>query len=149
MLLLRPRNTLIKTQIRNQSKPNTEEHSINHQNHNLYVTSLALAASARGVNDVVGSITGVDGVGIVRRSIILRQIRHTSTLPKRVSLRESHAEKHDPVLPGTIAAVDTGARVMAVISAVRARPRHALSYPKRSLTRYCRRLQSHPKTHKI
>lgn len=92
----------------------------------MYITSLALAAATGGVDDVVGSVTSVDGVGILRLNLILREIRHTGTLPERVPLSESHTEQHDPVLSGTIAAAAMGASagVVAVVATLRARARH-------------------------
>lgn len=73
------------------------------------------------MNHVVGGIAGL-GVRILRLLIKLREIGHTSTLPERVALRESHAEQHDSVL--SAAGVRARARVVAVVPALRARARH-------------------------
>lgn len=87
-------------------------------------TSLALAAAAGGVNDVVGSVPGVR-VGILRLLIVLGEIGHTGALPERVALRDTHAEQHDRVLSAAAAAgLRARPGVVAVVPALRARARH-------------------------
>lgn len=95
-------------------------------------TSLALAAVARSVNDVVGGIAGV-GVGVLKRQlVVLGEIVHASTLPEGVSLLgdQSHAEEHDAVFcrgGATAGGLRACARVVAVVPALRARARHLRS----------------------
>ena len=97
----------------------------------IYVrTSFALAASARGVNNVVGFITGGDiGVGFLMRLFILGEIDHASTLSKRSSsFSESHTKQHDTsrsnVLISTTRTLPACTRVVAVVSALWATARH-------------------------
>lgn len=83
------------------------------------------------MNDVVGDITGVRGVGILRRGlIVLREIGHAGAFSERVgvvggcvgSSGESNAENHDAVLSSSVvASVVACSRVVAVVAALRAR----------------------------
>lgn len=96
-------------------------------------TSLALATTAGGVNDVVGGVAGVGAVGVLSSLVVLRNIVHTGALPEGAcGLRDSHAKEHDRVLSGGGAAISAAANlrarpgVVAVVPALRARARHGL-----------------------
>lgn len=74
------------------------------------------------MNNVIGGIASI-GVGVLRL-FVLREISHTSTLPKR-AFRDTDAEEHDVVgrSAGTTG-LRAGAGVVAIISALRAGTRH-------------------------
>lgn len=77
------------------------------------------------MNNVIGGIASI-GVGVLRM-FVLREIIHTSTLPKR-AFRDADAEEHDVVGSGGGGGGTTGLRagagVVAIISALRAGTRH-------------------------
>ena len=74
------------------------------------------------MNDVIGGIASII-VGVMR-VFVLREIIHTSTLPKRAS-RDADAEEHDVVgSSACTTGIRAGAGIVAIISALRARTRH-------------------------
>lgn len=96
-------------------------------------TSFAFSGSTRGVNDVIGYITGIGGVGILWRWLfILREVGHASTFSERVvdgvvgcgggggvgvvvSSGESNTKNHDAFFFSTVVACS---RVVAVVAAL-------------------------------
>jgi len=97
----------------------------------LLLTSFAFSGSTRGVNDVIGYITGIGGGGILWRWLfILREVGHASTFSERVvdggvvggggvgvavSSGESHTKNHDAFFFSTVVACS---RVVAVVAAL-------------------------------
>jgi len=75
------------------------------------------------VNDVVGGVAGVGGVGV---GVVLREVVHASALPEGGnSFGDSHAEQHEAAFPGRRAAgssrsttVGACPRVVAVVPAL-------------------------------
>lgn len=92
-------------------------------------TSFAFSGSTRGVNDVIGYITGIGGVGILWRWLfILREVGHASTFSERVvdvggggagvvvSSGEANTKNHDAFFFSTT--VVACSRVVAVVAAL-------------------------------
>lgn len=87
------------------------------------LTSFALACTAGGVNDVVGNITGISNVGVLRRWLfVLREVVQAGTFSERVGIvvvvvvvtsGESNTENHD-----TVFSVVACSRVVAVVAAL-------------------------------